>query len=928
MIKNLMKLEIKLKKVSNKIMEDLNKDIKKPKEKTLEALNETPESVKEKVIEMAEEDMSWVNYNTENIKNNLKGSDGPETEIIDAENQKVADNADKEFKMLKNEVNENIFEKNIPQQLIKLQKEAEIVKSSGAGLQNKYKSINDIFGQMTEITKNCSDEYYKDHRSEFSDTGDFISEIRNNLEYKLIDEFNKGFVLDKENAMAVKASNKSYAEKIEYLQTLINLLHMKETNNENLDILNRQNSLKMSLAETKRFLEAIRDEIKEEQSKAEPSAEILEGGDESKRTEQKKENSSNELYEKIGELDLSNNDLEFFIDKMKTSKLEGSEIFSFAANELNRRKKGGIDHEPIAQFQKRDKETNRLSEGDIAELKEYDNDRLILSIQNSIEMLEGGIIKENLITADTIEYFLIEEEIKEAKNINRKIDTTLLDKLEKSFKDIKEKVFLAAVMGNLNKAEAFANDYQKNNDIESGKAAGYWIISARREENKYIKNINKFDLEAIDNRVKMICKMIGCNENGLDRASIQSDIEDHERFVAIDHEIAKKMKLRENNVQPESSDEEPSAIETPEPEGITIDDIWNKLSNNEKVTDEEIIFIMLKIRSIDVEENGELTEDESKIFQIAQEMEKRGYALTDKSAEKLINDFEKKTKAEIGEAIEADEDSKKYNEKDQKGKEAEISDKKNKLEGEIKGEGIEIGRNIGEMEEQMKNIKKDLEEKFKSYLGMEKELSRICATEGILEQKDKEELINVFKLLKNIYKGTLNTDKISFLAETLKENKFDPNNPDALINTYNQRNYNIKRLEETISSLDVEIEKLEKGEEEAFSRMIDWIKSHPKEIALVAGVAGGVILAPFIAKALAGAGVGLALETGIPLAAKGALVGAKAISLSLLKVGGIAAILAGLLLNGEKIDDFMESITGKKIPSWASWGLKKKGERK
>ncbi len=371
-------------------------------------------------------------------------------------------------------------------------------------------------------------------------------------------------------------------------------------------------------------------------------------------------------------------------------------------------------------------------------------------------------------------------------------------------------------------------------------------------------------------------------------------------------------------------------IESNETEIISLDSIWDKISNDKILTEKERMFIFLKIKSINIEEGREPTEEESKIFQIGLEMEKKGYSLSEKQTEETINDFENKMKSEIKEAVELDEDSKKFNEKDQKGKEAEISERKEKLEGNIREEGIEIGKNINEMEEQMKNIKKDLDEKFRSYLGMEKELNRICATEGILEQKDKEEIINVFKLLRSIYSGALDTDKISFLAETMKENKFDPNDPDSLINSYNQRNFNIKQLEEVISSLDVEIEKLEKGEDEAFSRIIEWAKSHPKEIALLAGIAGGIILAPFIAEALAGAGVGAALETGIPIAIKGTLVGGKAALLGLGKIGVASGVLTGLLIklmDEKNRDSFMKWFTGKSLPSWASWGLREDNKK-
>lgn len=287
----------------------------KPQEKP-EKEKDLPKKIGDKMKEEAGEEKEKINTGDETIGEMVKGGADfikpKDQEEIGAERKKIVNKAGEEVKGFEGDAEEVItekpeektffdkdaFEKNIPKQLKSLREEAEAVKSSDAGLQNKYKSVNEIFGKMAEIAKNCSQEYYKGHHSEFSEIGEFLSEIKNDLEYKLIGEFNSGFKLYKEKALAVKDSSKSYTEKIEYIQNLINLLYMKETDSENLDIFSRHyGGLKTPLEETKKFLEKTLAEIKEEEIKSKGEGEPL--TEEEKTTLTEKEQLTIDNIEKI-----------------------------------------------------------------------------------------------------------------------------------------------------------------------------------------------------------------------------------------------------------------------------------------------------------------------------------------------------------------------------------------------------------------------------------------------------------------------------------------------------------------------------------------------------------------------------------------------------------------------------------------------------
>jgi len=680
--------------------------------------------------------------------------------------------------------------------------------------------------------------------------------------------------------------------------------------------------------------EAIDFEKKEEEEKERLKSEF--------ETPNQTEESSTELFEKSGELNLSNDDLRFFIDELKVRGLENSEIFSFAKNELQKREKEGIDFEPIKQLPEKKKEADGISKEYIEEHFKYSDKELVSHIKFGIEMAEKNIKKESITATSWIES--IEEEIEEAKK--RNIDLSLIDKFEKSFQDIKEKVYLAEVMGNLNIAESYATEYKNSSNKKLKEIAAFWIYEARNKENEHKKKINKFDLEAIDKKIKEICAIVGFNESDITREEFQKSEEDRQRLLAIDKEIMGKMRLRENvsspketGVEPEPKSDEPKPepklepkpeMETPEPEK-TAEEV-----ENEKLADKIIKEVNEKKFDDETRErlggwDGKSEEEKKEEINITVEggidkkTKKEKAGIKEKLGDRLMEREKEKAEEierakERGEAVETKEGARLINQESVK----EIL----KNRDELKKLRDEIGKEAKSGIEERKIIAREIK------AGIDPnnlELAKLNIGEKMMA---KEAVSGFLRITKDI----LSLSKIDYLLEAREINFGD------LPKTHEKRKIEMEELQETIDAIEeykkfmerFEImteEKKEEAREELgrFVRWLNWVKENKKDLFLVLvaiGVIAGVaVLASSFGLPSMSVPAYLTAENAIKAAVGLAAVGAIGYTVKKKKVQAVlktaaiatglpilgAAFIANSILDSKKIDGWMEWATGTKM---------------
>ncbi|MFA6096691.1 MAG: hypothetical protein WC788_03640 [Candidatus Paceibacterota bacterium] len=373
----------------------------------------------------------------------------------------------------------------------------------------------------------------------------------------------------------------------------------------------------------------------------------------------------------------------------------------------------------------------------------------------------------------------------------------------------------------------------------------------------------------------------------------------------IDNDIKQAGPGNEHDNEPDTEDVTDETNESPE---SGADPIKEKIKNNEMLSVEEEKILFDKCEKIILKQrNGEdISEEEVAMVMMYQEAVGKG--LTAKGAE-------------VNESVDKDvEEINAFNEKSKEEKDKDINERLEK----IKSSGIELSDKAEDAEEHIKELEKQLKDRYDEFTKMEEDIEKIRNTEGV-DQEGARTLKNTISSLKNIYTDKLHIEYYEYWIKYLK------GGVESLHDSHAKHNISMNQLETLGGDLESDLASIEKGESEVLAKWAQFIKDHPKTgLALItAALAAGILLSPYLVKFL-GAPEIAKLGTGAlaPLMKPTIALGAKAVG-SLASISGSVG-LAGiflLLTNSEKIDDAMESIWGKKIPNWASWGLKKKGQK-
>ncbi len=373
----------------------------------------------------------------------------------------------------------------------------------------------------------------------------------------------------------------------------------------------------------------------------------------------------------------------------------------------------------------------------------------------------------------------------------------------------------------------------------------------------------------------------------------------------IENDIQEEGPESENGDRPDTEDATDETVESPE---SGADPIREKIINNEMLTAEEEKILFDKCEKIILKQRNGEDIGEEEIAMVMMYQEAVGKGLTAKGAE-------------VNESIDKDvEEIKTFNEKSKEEKDKDINERLEK----IKSSGIDLSDKVEDAEKHIKELEKQLKDRYDEFTKMEEDIEKIRNTEGV-DQESARTLKNTISSLKNIYTDKLHIEYYEYWIKYLK------GGVESLYDSHAKHNISMNQLETLGGDLESDLASIEKGETEALRKWAQFIKDHPKTgLALItAALIAGVVLSPYLAK-LIGAPEIAKLGAGAlaPLIKPTMALGAKAVG-SLASITGSAG-LAGiflLLTNSEKIDDAMESIWGKKIPNWASWGLKKKGQK-
>lgn len=248
-------------------------EVEKEKVETLESVIEEQKEGVKKGVEIVEargnKDTEVLEIQGASPKEKKEFTDGEEKIKEEAEEAKEEyENSFKTEIEIKNQDNvtkkpEKAKEKQgIAEQIRSVEKRAELINAQKTSYRQKLKLIDELSFALGEIAKNCDDASFKNNRSEFSRTGDMIGETRSAVEEGLIEDFKNRFEDAKKKALAIKPLDKSLSEKIEHIETFINLLHMEKTDSENADFFNRHQFLKEETKSTIDFLQNIINELK------------------------------------------------------------------------------------------------------------------------------------------------------------------------------------------------------------------------------------------------------------------------------------------------------------------------------------------------------------------------------------------------------------------------------------------------------------------------------------------------------------------------------------------------------------------------------------------------------------------------------------------------------------------------------------------
>lgn len=376
--------------------------------------------------------------------------------------------------------------------------------------------------------------------------------------------------------------------------------------------------------------------------------------------------------------------------------------------------------------------------------------------------------------------------------------------------------------------------------------------------------------------------------------------------TAAETNLPEPNESRQNeNLNPETMEAEKDNSEN---DLENIDLIEKKIANKEKLSFEEEKFLRAESEKIAKKpENETATDYDKRIMQI--------YA-------RAINEGLVKKGEDINEYINKNyEEVKNFKEKSDEEKDREINERIEK----IKNSGINIPEKIEDAKKFMQELEEEIRNKYAEFEKMEQGIEKIRDTEGV-DGESARVLQETVSSLKNIYKDKLHFEYYEYILKYLE------GGTKALYDTHALQNISMRNLEQLTENLESDLESMKKGEEAALRKWAQWIKDHPKAgtAALVAAIAAGLYLSQYLWATHAIKGVvSVTPSVSIPAIKGVGLAGAKAL-------GGLASLtgstgMAGLFLwltNSDKIDDAMESLCGKKVPSWASWGLKKKHERK
>jgi len=456
-------------------------------------------------------------------------------------------------------------------------------------------------------------------------------------------------------------------------------------------------------------------------------------------------------------------------------------------------------------------------------------------------------------------------------------------------------------------AEEHVNSFKR--DVACAKASGI-NLDRFQDLDSIIANLDKKVLEIKDKKAE--------KQNLSPAAQPESIISETENVPKT--EISDNMH-NDDDASFESSttthNDNENASETSAEERISIGLIIEKFNSNIDLNKKEQDFLKNKAQPIlnRFESSDDITGAES----LLNEEEKQIMALFSIGLLRgYFNEGE-----EIKEVIKEAPKSKKYEEMNESEKKEAINKKNKEVGNELKTAGFEIKERIAEMKEQKEKLRKELDKKFETYVQMEKDVLALNSSESELSEETKNKCLETVRTFKELCKGNLNLERFSYLISSMEANSLDLNDPNALINKFSEHSYIMENWENTIGQIESEIEDMKKTEDKTMKEFLDWVSSHKKEIAIVGGsIIVGTLIVGAISSGTAASG---ALYAGAKLAPM--LGPAKVAIASFMGIGLKAGLLGAFLLNEKKIDGWVESLTEKKIPSWATWGLKKKNEK-
>lgn len=260
------------------------------------------------------------------------------------------------------------------------------------------------------------------------------------------------------------------------------------------------------------------------------------------------------------------------------------------------------------------------------------------------------------------------------------------------------------------------------------------------------------------------------------------------------------------------------------------------------------------------------------------------------------------------------EEIKRYNELSEEDKKIEIENRRTRIDGMAKEFELDL-------EEDIEDVKEDLDKKYVEYAGMQKDLDAIDEADLDSDAKEGlEEMRNVLSSLNGIYKKQLHIEYLQYV----KEYKEYLENPEALLGSHGKRNLLMDNWETLIGGIQADLNKTGQEEEDTMRAWARWVKEHPKAslAILMALIATGVTVAILMAPEGGGALTVPTIKMGTGIVTKmfsgtGAVAGAGA---GVMVGGGVLAQAIKYISDEENRDKIVEGLAGGvKIPAFAYW---------